>query len=226
MAKSGGPREMRVERTIAVSIHGRYLVQVPEEAAAFPVLVAFHGYAEDAATALERVRQIPGSHRWLVVAIQGLHRFYRRRTREVIASWMTQQDRDLMIVDNVGYVSNVLAAVSGEWPVSGVLVFSGFSQGVATAFRAACRSELRVRSVISLGGDIPPELDRDALGRLPTALIGRGDADEWYTAEKYASDQSRLADAAVRVTVCQLTAGHEWTPEFSRLAGDFLAHVK
>jgi predicted esterase len=217
---------MRVERTIAVSIHGRYLVHVPDSAGPFPILAAFHGYAEDASTALERARQIPGSHRWLVVAIQGLHRFYRRLTREVIASWMTRQDRDLMIADNIEYVTKVVAAVRGEWDVSGLTVFSGFSQGVATAFRAACHSELPVRSVIGLGGDVPPELGSQALARIPTALIGRGDADELYTAEKCASDTSRLTEAGVRLTMCRLAAGHEWTPEFSRMAGDFLAQLE
>ena len=217
---------MTVERTIAVSFHGRYLVHVPDGSGPFPVQAAFHGYAEDASTAIDRMRQIPGSHRWLMVAIQGLHRFYRRRTREVIASWMTRQDRDLAIADNIEYVSKVVAAVRGEWDVSGLIVFSGFSQGVAMAFRAACHSDVPAGGVISLGGDIPAELERHALGRIPTALIGRGDADDWYTAEKCAMDVSRLTDAGVRVTVCRLTAGHEWTAEFSGMAGDFLARLE
>ena len=48
---------------------------------------------EDAAAHLARLRSIPGSDRWIIVSIQGLHRFYRGRSSDVVASWMTRQDR-------------------------------------------------------------------------------------------------------------------------------------
>src|SRR5580698_5319071 len=101
------------------------------------MLVGFHGYGEDAETQLERLRAIPGSAGWIVVSIQALHRFYERRTNHVVASWMTRQDRDAAIADNIDYVQNCLNAVSAEWPTDGKIVFAGFSQGVAMAFRAA-----------------------------------------------------------------------------------------
>ena len=104
------------ERMIAVTSHGRYLVAAPVHlppanveavpaapSQSVPVLVGFHGYAEDAATHLTRLRTIPGADRWLVVSVQGLHRFYRGRSQDVVASWMTRQDRELMIADNIAY---------------------------------------------------------------------------------------------------------------------------
>jgi len=217
---------MTVERSILTSLHGRYLVDVPEVSGPFPVLAGFHGYAEDALTQLERMRAVPGSNRWLVVAIQGLHRFYRRRTREVIASWMTQQDRELMIADNVNYVSAVFEAISREWGLSGPVVLAGFSQGVATAFRFACRVKKPVSGLVALGGDVPPELDRQVLAQIPSVLIGRGDRDEWYTAEKRSHDESRLTAAGVQLETCRFAGGHEWLPEFSHAVGDFLARLQ
>ena len=63
--------------------------------------MGFHGYAEGADIQLERLQAIPGSGRWLLVSIQGLHRFYQSRTRDVVASWMTRQDRELAMADNL-----------------------------------------------------------------------------------------------------------------------------
>src|SRR4029077_10113123 len=114
-----------------------YLVEPPASPGPAPVLVGFHGYAEGAETQLARLRAIPGAERWLIVSIQGMHRFYQRRTNEVIASWMTRQDRVAAIADNLTYVAGVMNAVTREWPDATRLVFAGFSQGVAMTFRAA-----------------------------------------------------------------------------------------
>src|ERR1700716_1960617 len=107
-----------IERTIAANTHGRYLVVPAAAAAPAGLLVGFHGYAEGAEMQLERLRAIPGSDRWRLVAIQGLHRFYQRRTNEVIASWMTRQDRELAIADNLAYVNAVIDAVDREYRVA------------------------------------------------------------------------------------------------------------
>src|SRR5262245_48220458 len=97
------------ERNIPATTHGRYLVDGPRSGA--PLLVGFHGYAELADTEFERLRSIEGSDRWLVVAVQALHRFYRGRSRDVVASWMTRQDRELAIADNATYTSKVIETV-------------------------------------------------------------------------------------------------------------------
>ena len=216
---------MVVERSLAVATHGRYIVAAPSRAGSSPLLVGFHGYAESADAQLERLRAIPGAERWIVVSAQGLNRFYHGRSQGVVANWMTRQDRELAIADNVAFVAAVVDAVAREWAVAPALVFAGFSQGVAMAFRAACSSARRISGVIALGGDVPPELDRNALGRIPAALIGRGDRDEWYSSAMCATDAARLRDA--RVDVCSLAfeAGHEWTSDFSQAAGAFLGRV-
>src|SRR4051812_36982995 len=103
---------MPIERSIAVRTHGRYLVDAPPSASA-GLVIGCHGYAESAETQHARLRSIPGTEHWTCVAVQGLHRFYRGRTEEVVASWMTRQDRDEMIADNIAYVSAVVDDVLG-----------------------------------------------------------------------------------------------------------------
>src|SRR5215813_15424072 len=122
------------EHSIEVTTHGRYLLHGAGPGK--PILVGFHGYGESAEMQLDRLRSISGSDRWILVAIQGLHRFYRRRSDEIVASWMTRQNRDLAIRDNSSYVLKVIDTVAKECNAANTVVLSGFSQGVAMAFRS------------------------------------------------------------------------------------------
>lgn len=215
-----------IERTLPVSTHGRYLVCVPDAPGPWPLLVGFHGYAETAAVALDRLEAIDRTGAWLRVGIQALHRFYRGRSRDVIASWMTSEDRVLAIADNVRYIASVVDAVAHEWQTTERIVFSGFSQGVAMAFRAAAAAARPVAAVIALGGDVPPEIDAASLARIPRVLLGRGSTDQWYTEAKIATDAGRLLQAGVALEQCAFDGGHEWTPAFTQAAAELLRRLQ
>ena len=215
-----------IERTIATTTHGRYLLLPASTAAPAGLLVGFHGYAEGAELQLERLRAIPGADRWTLVSVQGLHRFYQRRTNDVIASWMTRQDRELAIADNLGYVEGVVDAASremGREPAR--LVFAAFSQGVAMAFRAATATARRVHGVIAVGGDVPPEIDAASLARAQRALVCRGASDEWYTDTKFQHDISRLRESGVTVHAVTFEGGHEWSDAVLKNAATFLREL-
>lgn len=218
--------EQVIDRPIRVSTHGRYVVAPSWAGGPAPLLVGFHGYAESADTQLERLRAIDGALDWLLVSVQGLHRFYRGRSEEVVASWMTRQDRELSIADNIAYVEEVLDAIGREWAVGSSLVFAGFSQGVAMAFRAGAASRRRVSGVIALGGDVPPEIDRSTLAHIPAALVGRGVKDEWYSAATFAADLQRLRESGVEVQPIEFEGGHEWSAAFNHAAGNFLGRCR
>jgi predicted esterase len=213
-----------IEHTIETRTHGRYLVS-PASTPKAALLVGFHGYGETAEEELDRLRTIPSIDHWTVASVQGLHQFYRRQAREFAASWMTRQNRDLAIVDNIEYVAHVVRVVSEEYSTNGRVVFTGFSQGVAMAFRAAASSSGPVAGVIACGGDVPPELDTKQLQRISSVLIGRGIRDEWYTAEKFESDKQRLRNAVISVQTAILDAAHEWTTPFSEASGEFLRSI-
>jgi predicted esterase len=186
------------------------------------MLVGFHGYGEGADIQLERMRRIPGADRWLLVSIQGLHRFYQRRANEVVASWMTRQDREHAIADNLAYASAVIDAVEREYPGGSRLVLTGFSQGVAMMFRAATASSRPVDGVIAVGGDVPPELGPAVLARVRRALICHGARDEWYTEEIFGRDIQRLREAGVTIRPLEFGGGHEWSDEVVQAASSFL----
>ena len=207
--------------TVATPTHGRYLVSPSRNAGPAPLFVGFHGYAEDAETQLTRLQSVPGSSGCHCVSIQGLNRFYQRRANQVVASWMTRQDRELAIADNLTYVSTCLSAVASALEVRAV-AFAGFSQGVAMAFRAAAHSTLPVLGVIAVGGDIPPDISDTALASFPEVVIARGNADGLYLAEKFAEDQLRLQSAGARFEMVAFEGGHEWPDAVSQRASHLL----
>src|SRR5262245_17886284 len=208
-------------RTIEVRTHGRYLVRTPQAPGPWPVLVGFHGYGENAARHLTKLESIEGAQSWLVVAVQGLHRFYTERGDKVVASWMTREDRELAIVDNIAYASQVVDAVRAEFPTSPTLVSFGFSQGTAMAFRVAAR--LRSTLLIVAGGDVPPDVSAGTPQTLPPVIYGRGRHDDLYSAESHAKDIATLHRLGVTVESVTFEGGHELAPEFLAIAGRALA---
>ena len=190
-------------------------------APAAAAVVGFHGYGETAADHLAALRRLPGAERWLLCAVQGLHPFY-RRNGDVVASWMTSFDRDNAIEDNLRYVGAVVARLQSEHGFER-LAFTGFSQGVAMAYRAAARAGHPSDAVVVLAGDLPPDVAAGDLGALPPVLIGRGSEERWYSEDKLAADLSALRQAGVAVETAAFDGGHEWTAEFLARAGRFLA---
>lgn len=211
-----------IVRTIASGTHGRYLVLPAATGDARLVLAGFHGYAESAETQMERLRRVGGSERCVTVSIQGLNRFYERRTDSVIAGWMTRQDRELAIADNIAYVESVLEEVSRDFSPQLPVLFTGFSQGVAMAFRAGAAARRAVAGVVAVGGDIPPELGETQLRTLRAVLVCRGARDTWYTGDIFRRDLDRLTTANVPVSQFESSGGHEWSSEISDAVSRFL----
>jgi len=205
-------------RTVATSTHGRYLVDIPEHPHA--TLVGFHGYQENAAIHFEVLKQIAAGRALGIVSVQGLHRFY-TRANDVVAGWMTKEDRELAIADNVAYVGQVLTAVAEEFGITRPLIYVGFSQGVAMAYRAAVLVQRPCDGLIALAGDIPPDVAPLAAS-LPPVLIGRGTEDKWYTDQKAAADRAILKSAGAIVTEHVFPGGHVWAPPFVARAQAFV----
>jgi predicted esterase len=208
--------------TIEARTHGRYLVRVPNGPPPWPLLVGFHGYAETAGDHLTELVRIPGTEAWLVVAIQALHPFYTRKER-VVASWMTRDDREHAIADNIDYVGRVLGRVRQEHQTKATLVVAGFSQGGAMAYRAA--AHYRADGLIVLAADVPPDAVTQQRATLPPVLIGRGIRDDWYTEAKELADVKALKNAGVHVESCVFDGGHEWTDAFRAAASTMLRRV-
>ena len=124
----------------------------------------------------------------------------------------------------MAYVRRVLGELRAEWGM-GQLVFAGFSQGAAMAWRAATRCG-PCDGLIVLGGDLP----RDVAGArglvLPPVLLGRGDQDGLYSQAQLDKDLAALAALGHPAELCPFAGGHEWGPGFLDAAGGFLERVQ
>ena len=213
------------ELNIPVTTHGRVLVEGAAEATApLRLLVGCHGYAQSADEMMEMLDRIPAGERWTRVSIQALHRFYRGRSAITVANWMTSQDRELLIGDNVAYVDAAIAQVAGTRAIER-LVFCGFSQGVAMAFRAAVRGAIKADAVLALGGDVPPELLADAGVTFPRVLLARGTRDEWYAAAKLQADEASLIARGCPVESLTFDGAHEWHKDFGARVTELLRQL-
>jgi predicted esterase len=208
---------------IETRTHGRVIVEPSATPASAGILVGFHGYAETAEIQLERLAAIPGADAWTLLSVQGLHRFYRGRSEDVVSSWMTRQDRETAISDNVRYIDAAIDAVGGN---TEAIVYAGFSQGVAMAFRAALLGGRPCSGIVAAGGDVPPELLADATLKFPAVLLLRGARDEWYTEARFDADVSALRPRTASVQSITFDGAHEWSRDVGNAAGAFLGSLQ
>jgi predicted esterase len=213
-----------VVHLVDARVHGRYLLRVPATRTPWPLMVGFHGYGEDASDHLQELARIPGSDRWLLVAVQALHLFYTRNDERVVASWMTRLDREHAIADNIAYVGRVLHDVRRRHATMPPLVFCGFSQGGAMAYRAA--AHYPADGLIVLAADVPPDVAAGPTAPLPPTLIGRGSRDPWYTDAKQKRDRQALEALGVHAEVCVFDDGHVWADPFRQAAASMLEQLR
>ena len=210
--------------SVATPTHGRVLIVDPSSLPARGTIVGFHGYGQSADAMLSELQRIPGADAWRLVSVQALHRFYTRSDESVVASWMTRQDRDAAIADNIEYVDRAVDAAVGE--DAGVLVYLGFSQGASMAARAAAHGTRRASGVVLLGGDIPADAKTGPGDRFLTlpVLVGIGARDTWYQ-PKADADIQFLRDRNASPHVVRFDGGHEFTDEFRSAVGAWIVRL-
>ena len=161
MSDAGGV----VEHHIAVRRTARYYTLGSATHETRDLWIACHGYGQLAKPFLQSMAKVAAPHR-LIVAPEGLSRFYVDRTSmstdpppKLGASWMTREDRDVEIADQVVYLESLLAEVRAELRGDVRLRLLGFSQGVATVSRWILRGTVQPTDVVLWAGSFPPEID-------------------------------------------------------------------
>jgi len=222
---SEAPREPLLRHAPAM-VHGRFLVRPPAPGAPASWLVGFHGYAQSAEAMFEPFARVVPSERWLVASVQALHPFYAGRSSEVVANWMTRQDREHAIADNVAYVDRVLDQLADEFGVPNAIVFAGFSQGVAMAYRAALLGQRACATILVAGGDLPPELREHRASAWPRVAMATGVRDAYYGADALEADAARLRALGADVRTLAFDGGHEWNDDVVRFGGERLRELE
>ena len=204
---------VRAESILTPS-HGRVLIR---DASSTIALVGFHGYAQSADDMMDVLERVPGAAGCTLVSVQALNRFYTRGDQKIVASWMTRQDREQAIADNIEYVDRALDGLGLPF------IAVGFSQGVAMAYRAALLGKKPAAGIVAIGGDVPPDVKNVPAERWPRVLIAAGATDQWYTAAKVAADEAFLQGHGVAHEIYRHGAGHEVTADVLGAIGRHLS---
>jgi predicted esterase len=179
------------------------------------VWIVAHGYGELAAEFAARFTPVDDGTR-LIVAPEGLSRFYHappsaapRATGPgtVGASWMTREDRNSEIGDQVTYLDAVHRVVFERVPRESVrLTILGFSQGVATVTRWLVQSKHPVERVVCWAGVIPEDT-LPGLRGLPLTVV-TGTRDIYAPPDRVAEYKAQLAAAKVTYRQISFDGGH------------------
>lgn len=148
---------------------------------------AFHGYGQLADHFMKRFDILDiGQHH--IVACQGLSRFYLdAEYKKIGASWMTRLDREIDIIHQQRYISQVFhnrISKVGSSIDKMKLNYFAFSQGGATLLRWLKEFKPRVDNLIMWAADFPKEFTKEDFSFLrkdSNFFIVLGDKDPYRT---------------------------------------------
>ena len=183
------------------------------------VWIVCHGHGQLAARFLSRFIALEREDR-LFVAPEGLSRYYlgaqnavHRPDSPVGATWMTREDRDAEIEDQINYLDRVHDEIFSRVDRKAVRLWVlGFSQGVATVARWLARGRVTADRPVLWAGMIPPELDasggRALSARAPVTIVV-GDTDEFATPKVVAAQEAKLRELGVPYKKIAFEGGHD-----------------
>lgn len=127
--------------------------------------IVLHGYQMLAGRFIQRFAPLANAQT-LIVAPEGLSRFYLPGHKHVGASWMTKEDRLHEIEDQWRYLNAVQNQLISQLPPSVRWHLLGFSQGTATVWRWLLHGKPVMHSLTIWTGGVPPESNLDLERRI------------------------------------------------------------
>lgn len=146
------------------------------------VLYVLHGYGQLVKYFIRKFNELPEDV--LIVAPEGMHRFYLEGSSgRVGASWMTREDRETDIKDNLAYLEELDRIVSQKFNVQERYLL-GFSQGGATASRWEELGTVTFHGVIIWASVFPPDLSKQACNGSGNHYFIIGNQDPFFHSEQ------------------------------------------
>ena len=202
---------------LSVSRTARYYTLGDAGAHVSEVWIVCHGYGQLARAFLASFERVASPTR-LIVAPEALSRFYLDRSAlpndqppRVGATWMTREDRDHEIADQVAYLDALHDLVRPAAPAAVRLRVLGFSQGVATVARWLALGRARADELILWAGAFPPDVELTGFARRlgPASVVlvagARDELASWTAAD---SQLQRFTDAGVSARLVAFEGGH------------------
>ena len=147
-----------LKKSIEISKKARYFTIGNSSNEISKVWFVLHGYAMLSEFFIQKFKNLDDG-KSLIIAPEALNRFYIDGSyNRVGASWMTKEERENDIDENINYLNSVLENIIKEIGHNNFeLNILGFSQGGATACRWVFSSKIEVKNLILWAGDIPKD---------------------------------------------------------------------
>lgn len=206
---------LSVQRTARYYTVGGPPPHAPNEVA--ELWMVCHGYGQLAAPFLESFARVATPSR-LIVAPEALSRFYldtpsiAATQRRIGATWMTREDREHEIADQIAYLDALHEHVRPAGSANRVrLCVLGFSQGVATVGRWLAYGRVRAHQVILWAGAFPPDVDLASFAdrlRGASIVLVAGTRDELASWAGADAQLQRFTDAGISARLVSFEGGH------------------
>lgn len=120
----------------------------------------YHGYGMLAQYFIRKFAHLTAAGNVLVVAPEGMSRFYMEGYERVGATWATKDLRDHDVADHVAWLGQLQAGIAAQLPADCQHIHFGFSQGASVAWRVLDRTEVPAHWLVAWAGLIPEEYNR------------------------------------------------------------------
>jgi predicted esterase len=156
--------------------------QIGELDKASHLLIVLHGYGQLAEFFIRKFNDVPENY--LVIAPEGMHRFYLNGTSgRVGASWMTKEDRESDIRDNLIWLNQLLNELKAKKKFEKIILL-GFSQGGATAARWYYSIKNEFNHLILWASVFPPDVEKPENSNNSENYFVIGNQDEFFSTEQ------------------------------------------
>lgn len=130
------------------------------------IWLVLHGYGMRAEEFIKPFENITSEHD-VVIAPEALSRFYTKGLMGPVgASWMTKEDREKDITDNLAYLKTVYDATILPHVSNARIYLLGFSQGASTLARFVAYIQPVFHRLWICAGDIPDDIDWENFKKL------------------------------------------------------------
>ena len=195
--------KIKVEKT------GRYFTHGKREPHIRIVLFVCHGYAQIANKFLKKFEPAFRDDIFMV-APEGLNRFYARESSgNVVASWMTTEEREDDIQDYVNYLDSVYREVMPSFPKKVKVVVLGFSQGAATASRWITQGRSRIDELVLWCGFFPSDVSLHEIPEHVKLRVVTATEDRYMSPEQQQEELEAMKKGAPALEHFQFEGKHE-----------------
>jgi len=166
--------------------------------------ILVHGYGQLAKFFLRKFNVLDNGSTF-AVAPEAVNKFYLNGfSGRVGATWMTKENREMEISDNIKYLQKIFNDVTQGKDLNNIQInILGFSQGVKTVCRWVFNSHIKINNLILWGGTLPNDMDFDfyknRLSSLKLHLV-IGENDEFISSAKLRDELNKLNGKNIKFT--------------------------